>query len=210
MTNSFTNKFDDLLKHWRDKLEEFRLQMTLGSMDAADEFEALKKRYRKYFHSFRQKLENDPTVSKLRDELKATLEELEVQLALGKAETKEAFEEQKEKLRKLMDKAKRLAKGLYNDNKDDLKEWEEMFSDVCDNLRMQLDYFRLYYHLGKKEAQQRFAGPRKEMEEQLKRVNERLEKLTKAGKEKWDEIYKEMQEAYSVLRDSFQQGFDRK
>ena len=196
MTNSFTNKFDDLLKHWQDKLEEFRLQMALGSMDAADEFEALKKRYRKYFHSFRQKLENDPTVSKLRDELKATLEELEVQLALGKAETKEAFEEQKEKLRKLMDKAKRLAKELYNDNKEDLKEWEEMFNDVCDNLRMQLDYFRLYYHLGKKEAQQRFAGHRKEMEEQLKRVNERLEKLTKAGKEKWDEIYKEMQDAY--------------
>jgi hypothetical protein len=207
---SFTNELDDLLKHWQNRLEELRLQMSLGKMDASDEFEALKKRYRKYFSSFKQKLsEMEPGINELRDELKAVLDELELQLALGKAETKEAFETQKENLRRLMDKAKRLAKQLYNENKDKFRDWEEMFNDVCEHLHMQLDYLRLYYHLGKKEADARFADKRHEMEEQLKRMNERLEKLAKAGKEKWKEIYAEMQEAYAVLRDNLQQSFHR-
>jgi gas vesicle protein len=211
MTNSFTNDLDDLLKHWQNKLDEFRLQFSLGKMDAADEFEALKKRYRKYFNSFKQKLDElEPAAGKLRDKLKAVLDELEVQLALGKAETKEAFETQKENLRRLMDEATRLTKDLFNENKETLHDWQAMFTDVCDHLAMQLDYLRLYYHLGKKEADQRFESKRKEMEEQLKRVNERLDKLAKAGKEKWNDIYAEMQEAYKALRDNIQQGFEGK
>lgn len=108
-----------MLRGWQTKLEELRLQLALGEMDAADEFEELKKRSRKHFDAFKRnlgKVEQSEAVMKLR----TTLEELRVQLALGKAETKDAFDKQKAKLKRLMAKVKQEARKITQEHKDDL------------------------------------------------------------------------------------------
>lgn len=117
--SSFTQGIDDMLRGWQTKLEELRLQLALGEMDAADEFEELKKRSRKHFDAFKRnlgKVEQSEAVMKLR----TTLEELRVQLALGKAETKDAFDKQKAKLKRLMAKVKQEARKITQEHKDDL------------------------------------------------------------------------------------------
>ena len=203
---SFTQDLDDMLKNWQTRLEELRLQLALGEMDAADEFEELKKRYRKHFEAFRKKLDEMES-SEIVTELKTTLEELRVQLALGKAESKEAFDEQKAKLKRLMARLRQGARKMQREHKGDFDQWNELLEDVMENLALHLDMLKLQFHLGKAEAKEKIKEKRKEMEERMRKLNERLDKLAAAGKEKWDEIYKDLSVMYNDLRDNMKRSF---
>jgi cytochrome c556 len=203
---SFTKGLDDMLQNWQTRLEELRLQLALGEMDAADEFEELKKRYRKHFESFRKKLD-EMEDSELVTELKTTLEKLRLQLALGRAESKDAFDEQKAKLKRLMARLRGQARKMAKEHEGELKEWNELLDDVMEHLSMHLDILRLQFHLGKAEAREKIREKRKEMEERMKKLNDRLEKLAAAGKEKWDEIYKDLSSMYNDFRSNMKESF---
>lgn len=197
-----------MLRNWQTKLEELRLQLALGEMDAADEFEKLKQRYHKHFDAFKEKL-NDMEQSEMVSGLRTALDELRVQLALGKAETKEAFDEQKAKLKKLMTKVRQETQKIAREHKDDLDQWSDLLNDAMDNLSMHLDILKLQFHLGKAEAREKIKEKRKEMEERLKKLNERIEKLTAAGKEKWDDIYKDLSVMYNDLKENMKRSFSK-
>lgn len=81
------------------KIEELQLQSALGKAELSDKFEEIKKETReKYQHI---KADINSTIQKDTEKwnhLKAKFEHLELQLALGKAETKEMLEEQRKNL----------------------------------------------------------------------------------------------------------------
>lgn len=91
------------------KIEELQLQSALGKEELSDKLEGLKKETReKYQH---MKADINSTIQKDSEKwkhLKAKFEHLELQLALGKAETKEVLEEQKKNLSKAFQEVKQL------------------------------------------------------------------------------------------------------
>lgn len=107
---------DDVVSFFKKtatKLEELQLQTALGKAELIDKFEEVKKDSRKQYE--RIKSEVNATIQKDGEKwnkLKAKLEHLEVQLALGKAETKEILEEQKKKLSQAIAEVKKV----INDN----------------------------------------------------------------------------------------------
>ena len=95
----FGDKVVSFFKGATAKLEELQLQTALGKAELSDKLEEIKKdtkqnlnHYKAEVHSFVEDKKESL------DHLKAKWEHLELQLALGKAETEDEFKEQKKKL----------------------------------------------------------------------------------------------------------------
>lgn len=97
----FGDNLSNFLKKAATKIEELQLQTALGKAELSDKLEEIKKESLEQYHEFKHDINSaiDKGDQKW-DELKAKLEHLELQLALGKAETKEVIEEQKKNLNK--------------------------------------------------------------------------------------------------------------
>lgn len=94
------------------KLEELQVQSALGKADLEDNFEKIKKETRDQYHHI--KAEVNSTLQKDSEQwnkVKAKFEHLELQLTLGKAETKDMIEEQKKNLSKAFQEVKDLIKN---------------------------------------------------------------------------------------------------
>lgn len=96
-------------KHAATKLEELQLQGALGRAELTEKLEQLKKEARQGIHEMKAEVNTvvDNSKEKLQH-LKGQLEHLEVQLALGKAETMEEFDKQKKKIAAAFQEVKRI------------------------------------------------------------------------------------------------------
>lgn len=101
------NKFADFLRKSADKLEELQLQASLGKADLSQRFEEVKKDTLAHVNKVKADANAFAGKSKEKmEEFQAKLQHLEVQLALGKAETREELEKQKKNLADAMHKLK--------------------------------------------------------------------------------------------------------
>ena len=106
MSTETNNNFDNLrskinssLEKAKQEIEELSVQFSLGKAEAADKFESVKKDFLSKVNEWKIKGEQFKSSGEEKSHtLKAKLEELQVQLALGKAEAKELFHEQKKKI----------------------------------------------------------------------------------------------------------------
>lgn len=88
------------------KLEELQVQSALGKAELEDKFEEIKKETREQYQHIKSEVNTTLQNSEEWNTLKAKFEHLEVQLALGKAETKDMLEEQKKNLSKTFQEVK--------------------------------------------------------------------------------------------------------
>ena len=93
------------------KLEELQVQSALGKAELEDKFEEIKKETREQYQHIKSEVNTTLQNSEEWNTLKAKFEHLEVQLALGKAETKDMLEEQKKNLSKAFQEVKDMIKN---------------------------------------------------------------------------------------------------
>jgi hypothetical protein len=93
------------------KLEELQVQSALGKAELEDKFEEIKKETREQYQHIKSEVNTTLQNSEEWNTLKAKFEHLEVQLALGKAETKDMLEEQKKNLSKTFQEVKDFIKN---------------------------------------------------------------------------------------------------
>ncbi len=105
MTN-FGDSIISFLKQSTAKLEELQIQSALGKAELEDKFEEIKKETRDQYHQLKNEISHKLQSNEELNSLKAKFENLEVQLALGKAETKDLLEEQKKNLNKAFKEVK--------------------------------------------------------------------------------------------------------
>lgn len=91
----FSDQLKSTIEDLKIKAEKLRIQLNLGSMEARDEFEHQKKRMQDWIR------DNDISVESLKnlsahqaEELQIKFEELQLQLALGRAESEEMLRDQ--------------------------------------------------------------------------------------------------------------------
>jgi len=84
------------LKQAINKIEDLQVQTALGKAELSEKFEELKKEARGKVNDIKAKINSEITEDKAEfNQVKGKLEHLEVQLALGEAETMEVLKEQK-------------------------------------------------------------------------------------------------------------------
>lgn len=193
------NKIGDLivegLKKAAAEIEELRLQATLGKAEARDAYEDLKKKFRHLVHEAKTKFDH----LKSTDEgmkLVNAFEFLQVQLALGVAESREAFEEQEKKISHAIAE---LEASIRNNPK--LHEASTALKMEIEKFKIKLELLALHYKLEKISVQYDFEQKKKEFMEKLEQLRTKIVKSGAA--EKWSLFQDDVNQAYSNLKKLF-------
>jgi ElaB/YqjD/DUF883 family membrane-anchored ribosome-binding protein len=181
-----------MFNNWKTSLEELRVQFNLGKMDAGEAFETQKKHLKSLVESMKQNLDKASDVAEDNaHKLRGKLDELMVQLNLGKAETTELYEEQRKKIDLALQEVHAAGKLAYHGNYTYMM---ELFDNNAKAFKTGLDIVKLQFALGKMEVKEEADKARKEMNEKIAEFQtfaEKAQQLTKDNLEEWSKQMKE-------------------
>jgi hypothetical protein len=196
---SLTDKIINGLKKAIEELEQFRLQASLGKAEAKDVYEEVKKKFNLYVHEAKLQINGIKEIAKEKStELKTALEELQVQLALGKAETKEIFEEQRKKITHALSSLE----AFIHSNKTSNEYYTKLMME-SEKFKLKLDILHLQYKLSKLSKLEKMDEKKESLSKILSDIKNRLAKTEKEAEGKWDHFHEEISNAYSHLKKAF-------
>ncbi|MBC7864858.1 MAG: hypothetical protein IAF38_17925 [Bacteroidia bacterium] len=197
--NSFTDKIIDGLKRAAVELEEFRLQAALGKMEAKDLFDDVKKKLHKSLHEANLDMDNVKLiVEKNTLKIKVAFEKLQVQLALGKAEGRDAFEAQRKKINIAINELE----TYIMENKETEKIYSLLLLDLK-KFRIKLQILKLKFELKEFKTEEKMDGYKKSFHAKVAAAKENLHEKEKFAEKKWKNFSNEMHEAFSHLKTAF-------
>jgi flagellar hook-basal body complex protein FliE len=196
---SFTDKIINGLKKAAVELEEFRVQAALGKAEAHDAYEEAKKKFRQYLHEAEQRFDKSKTTVKdTVEELKVVFQVLQVQLALGKAETREAFEAQRKKI----SQALHTLETLLENNKITAEYYEVLHTEI-QKFKIKMEILKLRYELNKMSAQEEFEEKKKDFSAKMEDIAKKLKEKEKKAEKTWEHFRDDIAEAYNDMKKSF-------
>jgi hypothetical protein len=196
---SLTDKIINGLKKAIEELEQFRVQAALGKAEAKDVYEEAKKKFNTYVHEAKLRLDGVKEIAKEKSiQLKTALEELQVQLALGKAETKELFEEQSKKITHALSSLE----ALIRSNKTSSEYYSKLMMET-EKFKIKLDILRMQYKLNKLSKLEGLDEIKKDLSKKLSDIKNRLAKKEQEAEGKWEHFREEISYAYSHLKKAF-------
>ncbi len=175
---------------WKTRLDTLRVKLELGKMDLHEGADELEKEVRAYLAKMQAQMaflvEKNPKAL----ELKARLDEMILQINLGKAEGRDMLERETRKLRD------RLHAWKW-----DVLDWlaeevDEHANNVRDALENELEFYtaqlellNVRAHLGKNDARDTWEDLRKKLDVKLQELRNKVE--TKA-EERWDDTKQDL------------------
>jgi hypothetical protein len=193
----FADKVADKLRKAAVELEEFQLQAALGKAEAENKYEEAKKKFHSVIHETKVSADTNLEAGKEKiDEVNAKIDQLKVQLALGKADTLDAFKEQK---RKILDAAHELEVKIKTNDK--LNRAYTYTLIELDMFKVQLEILEDKFQEGKKDVKDAFNRGKE-------KLNSFIDKLKAESDEdkiesRWEHFQDEMSDAFSHLRNAF-------
>jgi hypothetical protein len=167
---------DQLLKD-QQELDSLAVQFSLGKAEAKDKFEEAKMQMKKSVQEFKKFLSSEQKqIKDSANSVKVKLNDLEDYLAIGKAETKEMFKEQK----------KNIQKGV-KDVMDEIKKTPELvklanyFTAASEKINLQMELFEKKIEAEKKELTKEFKG-------EMTNARNKIDSIIAKTKEKKDDF----------------------
>lgn len=196
---SLTDKIINGLRKAAEELEQFRLQASFGKVQAKDVYEEVKKKFNAYVHEAKLRLDETKGIAIEKSiQLKTVLEELQVQLALGKAETKDAFEEQRKKITHALNSLEALVRS----NKTSSEYYSRLLMET-EQFKIKLDILRMQYKLKKLSKLEKLDSTKTDLSKKLSNIKNRLAKKEQGAESKWEHFREEISDAYSHLKKAF-------
>ncbi|MEL7343221.1 MAG: hypothetical protein AAGM67_22245, partial [Bacteroidota bacterium] len=142
------------------------------------------------------------------ENLRTRLDELKVQLALGKAESRDAYEDQKDKLEEAL-KHTQTALGEWSDEADaKLSDVSQVLKEKATLFETKMDLFKVQFALGKAEAKEEWEEKKEEIRSHLMGIRKKADEGKDKAEDKWDEFSEEMSEAFSHVKSAWKKLFD--
>lgn len=94
---------ESLSKKIKQELDELKLQAKLGKAEASDFIEEKKEEFDEFIDQTKDRLQDSVAAEEKMDLLHQKLDDLKLQLTLGRMEAKDAYDEQKEKIENAID-----------------------------------------------------------------------------------------------------------
>lgn len=193
-------------KEWKERLDELELQLALGVKEGQEAFEKQKKKMLATIEEALDQLNDLRGFSnEQRLKLRKKLEEAQVQLALGRAEGKEAFEKQKARFEEIMKELQDTLNEATDEGDKTANHWARQLGHTIQTFRIQLDVFRIYYNLGKAEADEKTEQYREEMRQTIHAFRQKIEEWSEGSEDKIDAFSEEMKASI----DHFGKAFKR-
>ncbi len=193
------DKIIEGLKKAALELEEFQLQLALGKADAKDVYEKVKKEFDGYVGNAKVFFDEAKTMAKEKSmQIKAAFETLQLQLALGKADTEDIYEEQMKRISSALNELEILIRK--NETAD---EYYTKLQVEIEKFKIKLDILKLRYKLNKLDAKAEFEVKKDQFSKTLSEIKDRLIKTEKEAENKWEQLKDEISDAYSNLKSVF-------
>lgn len=137
---SMKEEFESEKRRLQEELDDLRVQLALGKADAADYMEEKKKEFSHFVEQTRNSLQHsgEPVSDKLAT-VRGKLDELKLQLALGRMESADVYEEQKEKIGAAIREARHHLADLGDSSHEEWKHIRESFDDRADAFATKLE-----------------------------------------------------------------------
>lgn len=173
----------------KEEIEEFKDRWAPDVATAMDRFEDLKKRLEASLHNVGNLVEEHliPHPEELK-KIRLTIDELRLQLVMGKAETLEAFEEQKKQIL--------VRWKLLNAQIEELPGLGELKDHVNRQLnewRVQLEVMKIQYALGRMEWKENWKNISSDLGKEVDNLGKAMEAGAGIAGEKLDKIEEEIQ-----------------
>jgi hypothetical protein len=192
-----TNEYD----WWKKTTEELKLQLHLGSKELSDKFENQKKEILTWSRKAQHDLKDE--ASQRGKELKTKLEELEVQAALGKAETKEALKAQEEKISHLLREIGKESDELMKTSKEKTQSFGESAEAQLKKWQTSFDMFRLQMKLGAADTKDQWESKQKEIQTNLDKLESKIDEFIGESEEGFSHFKNEMSKSWGHLKKAF-------
>lgn len=199
------NKF---MEDWTRELDDLEVNLSLGEEEIADAFEAQKSRMKGLLDEATKKVEGLEMGEKTKG-MQQKIDELRLQLALGRAETRDAMEAQRKNLASSLHQVESEYAKVKDAAGDKAKEMSSSMGDGLDRFKTQLDMFRLHFHLGQAEAKEEMEEKRNELKEKVRSMKASISEKTEEAEDKWDGIGEELGEAYGHFKSALSKMFSR-
>lgn len=180
----------------QQEIDELALQLALGKADARDKFEEIKSEFRFKVNELKNILAN-PAENYLSPEVKAKIEELELQLALGKADSKDLFEWQK----------KKIMNALTNFEEDIQKNWRrimapDFFVHEVEQFKLKMEILRLRFRLKKFDVRDDYRTRMQTVRREIKKMTTKAKDRLNARHDKYDDFKYEISLAYKHIKNA--------
>jgi hypothetical protein len=201
---------NSFLKKWNEELEDLEVNISLGEEEYMEAYETQKANFMAFLDRSAKSID-DLHLEEKAMPIRTKLDELRVQLALGKAESKEAFEKQQKNLTELMHKAGEAYEEAKTDAGEKSSELANSFKEQAEHFRTKLDMFRLHFHLGSADASDEMKEKKNELQEKVRdlkaKASEKAEEMGDEADDKWDEVKEELGEAYDHMKGALKRLF---
>ncbi|MCF8253608.1 MAG: hypothetical protein K9H61_13645 [Bacteroidia bacterium] len=203
----FSDQTKQFVSDWQKRLEEMQMQFSLGKMDAVDAFEKQKEQYRSMLLTFKENIDKGTGMAEEKaTEMKAKIEELRLQLTLGKADGMDAFEEQRKKIELAMHE-------LYVANKSNLDEAYNksltFFDHNAEAFKTGLEIVKLQFSLAKMDAKDTMEEKQKEIGEKMNEMNQQFKTIQDAAMENIDDMNRQLRENFEKMK-AYAEGWMKK
>lgn len=202
------------LDKWSEELDDLEIQISLGEEEYIDAFEEQKSKFLQYADGAASAINEQMEkygVSDKANALVGKLDELRLQLALGKADSKDAFEAQREKLEDKLNNCSSAFdeyKGMAGEKAGEIG---DAFKGQLERFRTKLDVYRLHFALGSADAQDEWKEKKKEFQGKISELRQKAEergaKEVEEAEEKWDAVKDELSEAYEHMKGALKKLF---
>ncbi|MCI4667332.1 MAG: hypothetical protein MRZ79_04165 [Bacteroidia bacterium] len=197
---------DKELSKWQKEVEELEIDLQLSEDEIINSFENHKNNLTQNIDSFSQ-MANEK-LGETAKGLQTKLDELRVQLALGKAESKEAYEKQRTELNTALHNVSAEYDKVVEQAGETFEEAKEGLGEQLSKFQSKLDVFRLHFHLGMAEAKDDYEEKKKELNQELGKMKSKVKEAEEKGSDKWEDFGKEMGEAFSHFQGAIKKLFD--
>lgn len=191
-TKQIEAQFKQLVTSWTQSLDEIREQLSGGKVNFAENFEKQKNQLKDLVEAMKTNIDKASDMAEdTAVKLKTAIEELNLQLNLGKAETTDRFNEQRKKIDKALQEVMAAGKHAYHGNYGYMM---ELFENNSKAIKIGLEIAQLQFLLGKMEARDGAEKAKKEISErlaELKAAAEKTQELTKENMEHWSKQMKD-------------------
>lgn len=196
-----TNEKLSLLNKWKQKAEELRVQLHLGGKDALEKFNEDKRQIATWAKE--SKTEFSKFTSENVTALKTRMEELELQAALAKAETKDEILEQRAELNRALENAQVEVNKFKSNASTEVKDLAHRTEEKLDDWRSKFDLLKLQLHLGAMDADKEWEEKKRELGGKLDELETKLSKAREDGSKTVQNVKEDITDAWKSVKAKF-------
>lgn len=190
-----------LLDRLKREVDELRLQIHLGKAEAEDYIEEHKGEFSGFLGKVRETVESGGEFgAKKGKAIRQKLDELRLQLALGKMETRDAYAEQKEKIGGAVEALKEELEPLAERAGGIWQKVKEKFEVGSEALKTKIDALGLQMGLATAELGEEWELKKEQLGEELRDLSIRLHDAGGAAKGKMGDVAEELSGTFSKLK----------